>query len=541
MSLAATATTADQLSTQEKLLFAQAVYKVGAAAWSNVSSLLLAHPVCTAKAKDAFSPAGCEALYVDLMTSIGQNVCVLPRAYEDSPVTDGRPAPDAMKPQNKIHLRLAQTYYIARLNELKAEIESYENRFTVLMGEINAIKSGTLDEAIREEVKAGLVRRYGKRLLDWLPDEGAVKDAVEKGPVKPGEADEEKQQQAKDKQASESIDKESKAAAAKSPVAEMAPATDKPRSTKQDKDKSIAKERAEKALQAKDEDDSEVVAEPPRKPASTRGKPESTKAKAAVHAEVEDGRTSNERSGRHKTPVEHSPDSKLSLNANAEPETPAQPTSPTPMETSTRASKRKASAQPRGAPASKRGTRGRRGTSPDPAQSEAATEHDDAEDEEVKGKEEDEDEDVDMEAEPEPEPEEILGRGRRASKRHSKLDSPPSTSRAKDGSPAASRRAASVASSASTVQPVEDKRRRGRPSRGMRDDVVSKSVREQSAAVESVKEDEDEAESPAEETRPRTRRGRKETSPVEERKEKDREAPTTARKTRSAKSEPTIA
>lgn len=80
MSTAATATatetTADQLSTQEKLLFAQAVYKVGAAAWSSVSSLLLAHPVCTAKSKDAFSPAGCEALYVDLMTSIGQNVYV---------------------------------------------------------------------------------------------------------------------------------------------------------------------------------------------------------------------------------------------------------------------------------------------------------------------------------------------------------------------------------------------------------------------------------------------------------------------------------
>jgi hypothetical protein len=69
-----TATTADQLSTQEKLLFAQAVYKVGAAAWANVSSLLLAHPVCTAKSKDAFSPSGCEAIYVELMTSIGQNV-----------------------------------------------------------------------------------------------------------------------------------------------------------------------------------------------------------------------------------------------------------------------------------------------------------------------------------------------------------------------------------------------------------------------------------------------------------------------------------
>lgn len=440
---------------------------------------------------------------------------------------DDRPAPDAMKPQNKIHLRLAQTYYIARLNELKAEIESYENRFTVLMGEINAIKSGTLDETIREEVKAGLVRRYGKKLLDWLPDEGAVKDAVEKGPLTPDEVDKEKAKSA------EREDKESQVVAANSPVTQTTATLDKPKSIRQDKAKLNGKETAEKIQQAEDEDDDEEVTETPKKPLSARVKPESKKEKAS-HRGGEDEDAARDTTRRQKTPVQASPVSELS--PEAEPETPAQASSPAPVETSTRASKRKASAQPRGAPASKRGTRGRRGTTPDPAHSEAATEHDDAEDDNDTAKQEDEDEDVDMEAEPEPEPEEHFGRGRRTSKRHSKLDSPPASLRQKDGSPAASRRAGSVASSASTPQPVEDKRRRGRPSRGMRDDVVSKSVREQSAAVESVKEDEDEAESPAEETRPRTRRGRKGTSPMEERKEKDKEASAPARKTRSAKS-----
>jgi len=65
----------DSLTTQEKLLFAQAVYKVGAAAWDVISNLLTSHPLSEMNGK-VFSPEQCETIYVGLMTSIGQNVWV---------------------------------------------------------------------------------------------------------------------------------------------------------------------------------------------------------------------------------------------------------------------------------------------------------------------------------------------------------------------------------------------------------------------------------------------------------------------------------
>lgn len=41
-----------------------------------------------------------------------------------------RPAPDSAKPQAKVHLQLAQTFYVARMQELKDQIMGYEARFT---------------------------------------------------------------------------------------------------------------------------------------------------------------------------------------------------------------------------------------------------------------------------------------------------------------------------------------------------------------------------------------------------------------------------
>lgn len=64
----------DRLTVQEKLLFAQAVYKVGAADWPVVSKLLLAHPCLIGRPPDYFTPEACEATYVALMGSIEINV-----------------------------------------------------------------------------------------------------------------------------------------------------------------------------------------------------------------------------------------------------------------------------------------------------------------------------------------------------------------------------------------------------------------------------------------------------------------------------------
>ncbi|ORY26701.1 hypothetical protein BCR39DRAFT_540478 [Naematelia encephala] len=394
----------DSYTTQEKLLLAQAVHKLGAVAWPAVSKLLVEHP-CIAGAgrpERLFTPEGCEAGYVALMGDIGMNV----------------PAEGAMKPHAKCHLRLAQTFYLARMNELKSSISTYESRFATLMNEIQQIKSGQLDASIRTELRAVLARKYGKRLLDsWVPDEDEVKSAVEAGPV------------------------------------------------------SEAEERAEA--------EEEAGVEPIQ----------------TSKEEEEDQDQDQDQDQERETPAKSPAPSELSPPPSAaEEESPATTTA-----APARVSKRKASIQPKGAPASKRS--GRRGASSPvatPVESDAEPEPASEGIEEPKDLEED---DV------------APTRGRRATKYSRKLqsqDSPAASARTKDSSPAVSRRAPSVSSTASGA-PAEDRRtssRRGKPSKALRDNVVSKSVREQT--VESVKEEQaDEDAEEEEEERPARRSGRR--------------------------------
>jgi bromodomain-containing protein 8 len=65
---------ASKYTTQERLLLAQAVYKLGALAWPAVSGLLLEHPLCVGRPVELFSPEGCEEAYFGLMAAVGQNV-----------------------------------------------------------------------------------------------------------------------------------------------------------------------------------------------------------------------------------------------------------------------------------------------------------------------------------------------------------------------------------------------------------------------------------------------------------------------------------
>lgn len=75
-SMAAPTDPAPGLTIQEKLLLSQAVYKLGAIAWPAVSQLLLGHPCVRGRPDALFGPEACEKHYVELMTSIGQNMCV---------------------------------------------------------------------------------------------------------------------------------------------------------------------------------------------------------------------------------------------------------------------------------------------------------------------------------------------------------------------------------------------------------------------------------------------------------------------------------
>ncbi|WWD19540.1 hypothetical protein CI109_104001 [Kwoniella shandongensis] len=438
----------DRLTVQEKLLLAQAVYKLGALSWPAVSKLLVAHPCCITRPKDLFSAEACEGSYVELMTGIGINV----------------PAQDAMKPQAKVHLRLAQTFYLARMQELQTTITTYESRFTQLMSEINAIRAGEMDDEIRAELRGVLARKYGKRLLDsWVPEVEEVKKAVEAGRPEASEEQQEEERAEEEKEVKEE-EREEEAEEVHAGV------------------KSAEGEEAIEDVQMddEDEDETEMKEEEAEEEADEEEEQEGTPVKTPKRpSPAASNRSDLSPPGSDLSPAPSDQGSP----APAEDEEEEEGTSVPPR---SRTNKRKASTQPRGAPASKRSGRRSNATapaaSPAPTQPESeAAEHSEAEEEGPSTR----------------------GR-RRSSKRESTTrtgkkpqDSPAASTRTKDSSPAVSRRAPSVSSNTSaTPGGAQEERRSSRRAaatvkgRGMRDDVVSKSVREQSAAVESVKAEE---------------------------------------------------
>lgn len=78
------ATAVEKMTVQDKLLLAQAVYKVGASSWQIVSNLLTEHPCCKDR-PELFTPEACEESYVSLMKGIEVNVYV-PMSHSDADV-----------------------------------------------------------------------------------------------------------------------------------------------------------------------------------------------------------------------------------------------------------------------------------------------------------------------------------------------------------------------------------------------------------------------------------------------------------------------
>ncbi|WVQ73096.1 hypothetical protein IAR50_002659 [Cryptococcus sp. DSM 104548] len=429
----------DKLGTQEKLLLSQAIYKLGAFSWPQVSDLLLAHPcISKRRPKELFAPDRCEAMYKEMMASIGINV----------------PTPDGMKPHTKSHLRLAQTHYIARMAELHAKIAEHESRFTALVTEVTSLKSGDLDDALRREIVQELETKYGKKVMEaWLQGEGKGKflKAVEAGEVKEGEVDLEEEEKVKEKEEEERKAEEAKKA-----------------------EKAAQAKEAEEAARAKAE-----AQEAAKQAEAVKGEVAADKAPESAIKEAKDVEMKDATPEAPVPPKEATPENKAARPAKtpepAEVPSPAvSPLSPAPSDLSPikpdpvpkRSHKRKAASQPRGAPAGKRS--GRRG---------AAVA---AEAEESEG-EEDEKEEDHSEEEAENEDEQPVTRGRQG-----KRSSPakPSLSPTKEGSPATSRRAPSV-SSTNSATPGDERRstRRGVASRrGKRD--VSKPVRDQTTERE---------------------------------------------------------
>ncbi|OWZ36150.1 bromodomain-containing protein 8 [Cryptococcus neoformans c45] len=434
----------DPLTTQEKLLLSQAVYKLGAFSWAEVSSLLLDHPCikdATPHARPAklFTPERCEGIYKELMGAIGINV----------------PAPDGIKPHAKSHLRLAQNYYIARLTELQNEISLYETRFTSLMSEITALKKGELNEQLREEIKVGLERKYGKKAVEeWMPGNAEIQKAVEDGPVKEGEVDpelatreEEKEEKQKDvEEPGEDVEMVDASTSKENPVVSVLGKQDglskslKPEVIETEVEKPIEQVKTPNATGAA------LSPQPsPLSPAPSDNSP-SRSVKTAADEEKEEEDVEKEEQKGEEEEEEVVPGKKTN--------------------------KRKAISQPKGAPPTKRNSR-RGAVTEEPEGSEA-------------GEAEEEEEEEGAEEKEEGPP---TTRGRRSKRSSLTKPSASPSLPPKDTSPAISRRAPSVSSTTSAATPGgEGERRSSRRAaaaaagrRGMRDDVVSKSVRGQTA------------------------------------------------------------
>lgn len=451
-------------------------------------------------------------------------------------LTDVRPAQDASRPQAKVHLRLAQKFYLERLQELKTSIAEYEHRFATLMSEIAAIKSGSMDQGIKEEIRGSLTKKFGKKLLDsWVPDEGAVKEAVEAGPpteeeLRPAQAKTETevaggQSEVVPEQLAEDPKADVEVPAPQNDSVPMPEQVDQPteeslplvNEKENENDEKEVEQQAQTAVTPVEDvavsqsvttppgdEDVEMEEEEEEAPAKQLSP---VKGRVLTPVPIEAPESSSP--APHHTNVPSSPASDLSPapDDDAHVARPDVQVDEKPVKAG-RASKRKASMQPQGPVASKRS---RRKTAtpaipePEPA-AEFVVEQPATEKEDVQVPDEKEQEAVKPTEEAETpkqvveEEEPPTTRGRRTSKRESlatsrskRVTSPASSSKHTSPQPQpqpASTKRATSASSAKSATPVEERRssRRAPKGRVMRDEVVSKSVREQT--VESVKEEE---------------------------------------------------
>ncbi|KAL1742600.1 hypothetical protein HDZ31DRAFT_84026 [Schizophyllum fasciatum] len=123
------------LSNLENLLLAQAAYEFGGggSAWSQVSKTLNRHGL-TNRPASYFNAPMCRAHHTNLMNDNGLDPS----------------DPDNSKPKSAPYKRLAEILYVARIQELAAQIKAEEQAFKRVLSEIEDIKAGKWDATIRE-------------------------------------------------------------------------------------------------------------------------------------------------------------------------------------------------------------------------------------------------------------------------------------------------------------------------------------------------------------------------------------------------------
>ncbi|EJD53604.1 hypothetical protein AURDEDRAFT_110416 [Auricularia subglabra TFB-10046 SS5] len=159
----------DGLSCRDKLLFSQAVYELGADAWPAVSKLLLQHPLIELP-RPMLAPQSCSKIYLELVAEL-------------PPTVEGRDDDAAAKkPHARLHLRLAQKHYKARVEELRETISAEEAEFATVANEVEQLRSGAWDEKLAAEMRAKTAGKPTETVAVAEQDKPATddKDSAEK-------------------------------------------------------------------------------------------------------------------------------------------------------------------------------------------------------------------------------------------------------------------------------------------------------------------------------------------------------------------------
>ncbi|KZW04222.1 hypothetical protein EXIGLDRAFT_828137 [Exidia glandulosa HHB12029] len=165
----------DQLSCRDKLLYSQAIYELGADEWQKVSGILSNHPLIDLPVT-LRSPEACAAIYKELIADL-------------PPETEGRDDAAANeKPHARLHLRLAQKHYTARVQELRESINATEAEFQIVTNEIEQLRSGAWDDKIAAQLQAKKAAASNTGQPDVVRDRTAeieerLKDVDEKTPT----------------------------------------------------------------------------------------------------------------------------------------------------------------------------------------------------------------------------------------------------------------------------------------------------------------------------------------------------------------------
>lgn len=170
----------ERLALSDQLLLAQAVHQVGTdpVDWERVSGLLLAHPLVNSAARKQalggqsldtlFGADACRDAWIQLMRRHGF-------------VADGEPRQDRGS-----QLSLARVLYADRLVQLREEIGAKEQKFRVLITELQDLRSGKMDNTLKSQAGIASPSPEARAVEPAAAEAAEAKEEAPASPAKEG-------------------------------------------------------------------------------------------------------------------------------------------------------------------------------------------------------------------------------------------------------------------------------------------------------------------------------------------------------------------